>query len=91
MFDPALKLATPYLINLKEDPKERITNIPRSQWVSQYFYKILGDFQKSLEREPLIPAGAPLDATPADYLPGAKLKSLLPKYFPIAPLPGFSD
>ncbi len=91
MFDPALKLAIPYLINLKEDPKERIAYDPRSQWVTQYIYKILRDFQESVEEEPLIPLGAPLEATPHDYLPGAKLKSLLPKDFSIAPLPGFSD
>ncbi len=91
MFDPALKLATPYLINLKEDPKERIAYNPRSQWVSQHIYKILGDFQDSVKQEPLIPTGAPLNATPADYLPESGLKSLLLKEFPIAPLPAFSD
>ncbi|MDJ0517432.1 MAG: sulfatase-like hydrolase/transferase [Trichodesmium sp. MO_231.B1] len=69
MFDPALKLPIPNLINLKEDPKERIPNNPRYYWASYHVFSILGDFQESVEKEPLIPAGAPLDATPDDYLP----------------------
>lgn len=69
VFDPALKLATPYLINLKVDPKERTPLQYPYTWVTAHIGQILANFQKSVEEEPLIPAGAPLEATPEDYLP----------------------
>ena len=64
--DPALKLATPYLFNLTTDPKERKPmDLPHLHtWAGAHHAKILKDFAESVKREPLIPAGAPLDHVP---------------------------
>jgi arylsulfatase len=64
--EPAQKLATPYLINLIIDPKERKPfDFPYlHSWTSIHFGKILKEFAASVRREPLIPAGAPLDHVP---------------------------
>ncbi|MET0527993.1 MAG: arylsulfatase [Microvirga sp.] len=65
--EPALKLATPHLINLTTDPKERnAVDLPSMHsWTGVHFGRILKQFGESVKREPLIPAGAPLD-----YVPG---------------------
>jgi arylsulfatase len=64
--DPVLDLATPHLINLDTDPKERNAyDVPfYHTWVLEHTGKLLMDFQKSLQVEPLIPVGAPVDYTP---------------------------
>lgn len=64
--DPALKLATPHLVNLTVDPKERKPmNFPHLHtWAGAHHAKILADFAASVKREPLIPAGAPLNHVP---------------------------
>ena len=64
--DPALSLPNPHLINLDTDPKEREPiNYPYLHtWVGAHVARILGDFDESVKREPLIPAGAPLDFVP---------------------------
>jgi arylsulfatase len=64
--EPAQKLATPYLINLIVDPKERKPfDFPYvHSWTAIHFGKILKEFAASVRREPLIPAGAPLDHVP---------------------------
>jgi len=64
--DPSLKLATPHLINLTVDPKERKpVDLPYiHSWTAVHFGKILKEFAASVKREPLIPAGAPLDHVP---------------------------
>ena len=64
--DPPLKLATPHLINLDVDPKERKPyNFPQyHSWVLAHTGKIIKEFEKSVEQEPLIPLGAPLDYVP---------------------------
>ncbi|MDR7133896.1 arylsulfatase [Lysobacter niastensis] len=64
--EPAQKLASPYLINLMTDPGEREAfDLPYlHSWVGVHFAKILGDFARSVKREPPIPAGAPLDHVP---------------------------
>jgi hypothetical protein len=64
--DPALHLATPHLINLDTDPKERNPyDFPYLHtWVIEHTGKILRDFQLSVQREPFIPVGAPLDYVP---------------------------
>ena len=66
--EPAQKLATPYLINLIVDPKERKPfDFPYvHSWTSIHFGKILKEFAASVRREPLIPAGAPLVAVSAN-------------------------
>lgn len=64
--DPALKLPNPHLINLTVDPKERKPiDLPyMHSWTAAHFGRILKDFAASVKREPLIPAGAPLDHVP---------------------------
>ena len=68
MFDPAPPLGFFNIINLIVDPKEREPIEPRymHSWTMAHFMRILGEFQSSLAREPLIPAGSPLD-----FVPGA--------------------
>jgi arylsulfatase A-like enzyme len=65
--DPSLKLETPHLVNLIVDPKERKAfDLPYlHSWTLVHFGKILRGFEASVRREPLIPAGAPLDHVPA--------------------------
>ena len=65
--DPALKLPNPHVINLAVDPKERKPfDFPYlHSWTVAHFGRILKEFAESVKREPLIPAGAPLDHVPA--------------------------
>jgi arylsulfatase A-like enzyme len=65
--DPALRLATPHLINLITDPQEREpVPLPHLHtWTATHFNRMIGEFQASVQREPLIPAGAPLDHLPS--------------------------
>jgi arylsulfatase len=64
--DPALKLPTPALINLTVDPKEeKAFDQPYLHtWVAAHVGKILLEYGESVRREPLIPAGAPLNYVP---------------------------
>jgi arylsulfatase len=64
--DAPAKLATPHLINLTIDPQEREANsLPYlHSWTVTHFNRLIGDFAKSVSREPLIPAGASLDHIP---------------------------
>ena len=64
--DPLRELAVPYIINLDVDPEERGPyNYPHiHSWVTSHAAKILASFKSSVEQEPLIPAGAPLDFIP---------------------------
>ena len=64
--DPALALPNPHLINLDTDPKERepIDYPYLHTWVGAHVARILAAYQESLNREPLIPLGAPLDFVP---------------------------
>ena len=59
LFDPALPLGFFNIINLIVDPKEREPIEPRymHSWTMAHFMRILGEFQSSLAREPLIPRG----------------------------------
>lgn len=63
---PEEKLATPHIINLDVDPDEtKEYNFPYlHSWVVPHGVKIITDFQASLEEDPLIPAGAPVDYVP---------------------------
>jgi arylsulfatase A-like enzyme len=69
--DPALPLPNPHLINLDTDPKERepLDYPYLHSWVGAHIAKILLDYQESVKREPLIPAGAPLDFVPKQKQP----------------------
>ncbi|MDR7189541.1 arylsulfatase [Microbacterium sp. BE35] len=64
--DPVGTLASPHLINLVTDPQEREAFNVRylHSWVATHMNRILGAFHASVQREPLIPAGAPLNHTP---------------------------
>jgi arylsulfatase len=65
--DAASRLPTPRLINLVTDPKERETvSLPYlHSWTAYHLNKLIADFEASLQREPLIPMGAPIDHVPA--------------------------
>lgn len=64
--DPVGKLSTPRIINLVTDPQEREDiALPRLHTCTAvHFNRMLGQFKASTEREPTIPAGAPLDFVP---------------------------
>jgi arylsulfatase len=64
--EPSQKLASPHIVNLIVDPKERkAIDLPyMHSWTAVHFGKILEDYGASVKREPLIPAGAPLDHVP---------------------------
>jgi arylsulfatase len=64
--EPSQKLASPHIVNLTVDPKERKgIDLPyMHSWTSAHFGRILKEFAVSVTREPLIPAGAPLDHVP---------------------------
>jgi arylsulfatase A-like enzyme len=60
------KLATPYVINLDVDPKEeKPYDYPYiHSWVMAHVGETLNDYVESIKKEPLIPAGAPLEFVP---------------------------
>jgi hypothetical protein len=66
MFEAADKLPTPRLLNLTIDPQERESPpLPYLQtWVATHMMRLLGQFEASVRREPLIPMAAPLDHVP---------------------------
>jgi hypothetical protein len=53
--------------SLAVDPQEREpVNLPHvHSWTAAHFNRVIGEFHASVEREPLIPAGALLDHVPA--------------------------
>lgn len=65
--EPSEKLASPHIVNLTVDPKEtKAIDLPyMHSWTATHFGRILKDFAQSVEREPLIPAGAPLNYVPS--------------------------
>jgi arylsulfatase len=64
--DPALPLSNPHIVNLLTDPKERepYNAVYLHSWTAAHFGRLLKEFHMSVAREPLIPAGAPLDYFP---------------------------
>lgn len=64
--DPAPPMGFPHIINLIVDPKEREPYNYRylHTWTMFHFGKLLRAYQESVQREPLIPVGAPLDYVP---------------------------
>jgi arylsulfatase len=65
--EPVGKLSSPRIINLIADPQEREPlNLPYlHSWTATHFNRLLADYQASVQREPPVPAGAPLDHVPA--------------------------
>jgi arylsulfatase A-like enzyme len=66
MSDAAAKLPTPRLINLTTDPQEReAVSLPYlHSWTAAHFNRLVAEFESTVHREPLIPAGAPLEHVP---------------------------
>jgi arylsulfatase len=64
--DPVGTLSAPRIINLVTDPQEREPlDLPYlHSWTATHLNRLLGAFQASVAREPIIPAGAPLDYDP---------------------------
>jgi arylsulfatase len=64
--EPALPIPNPNLVNLIVDPKERKPlNYPHlHSWVAFHLGLLLIQFNESVQKEPLIPPGAPLDFVP---------------------------
>ena len=64
--DPALPLGFPHIVNLMTDPKERepFNPVHLHSWTTAHFGRLLAEFEHSVAKEPLIPAGAPLDFVP---------------------------
>ncbi|MBI5118381.1 arylsulfatase [Candidatus Poribacteria bacterium] len=64
--DPALPIPNPNLVNLIVDPKERKRlNYPHlHSWVAFHMGLLLIEFNESVQKEPLIPPGAPLGYVP---------------------------
>ncbi len=58
--------ASPHIINLTLDPHEReAISLPYlHSWTATHFNRLLSGYAESVGREPLIPAGAPLDHRP---------------------------
>jgi arylsulfatase A-like enzyme len=62
MFDPPVKLGIPYIINLYTDPLEEKPTA--DTWVLTPMLKIIGAFEQSTGKHPLIPMGTPDPYTP---------------------------
>jgi arylsulfatase len=64
MFSPALKLPVPLLFNLYTNPREDEQKTSNDSWVVGPVLKMVGEFEASLKKYPLIPMG-----TPDPYIP----------------------
>ena len=64
--DPEIPLGFARIINLLEDPKEReaVNQTFVRWWVMQHAHRVIREYNESIEREELIPPGAPLDFVP---------------------------
>lgn len=65
MVSPAVKLPIPLLINLYTNPREDADETTLDSWVVGPVLKMVGEFEASVKRNPLIPMG-----TPDPYEPG---------------------
>lgn len=76
--DPEIPLGFARITHLMEDPKERepVNQKYVRWWVMQHARRQIRDFEASVGREELIPAGAPLDFVPGDGSPAAAAEAL---------------
>ena len=80
LYDDVPPAGSPHIVNLIADPKERepVNAQHLHTWVMGPVGQLLREFRESIEREPLIPAGAPVEfvpgkgARPARYSPPAR-------------------
>jgi arylsulfatase len=65
-FDDVAPSGFTMLRNLTSDPKERepLNHTHLHTWAFGHMGRLIKEFQESVKREPLIPAGAPLDYVP---------------------------
>jgi len=63
-WDPVLQYAVPHIYNLKLDPKERENQAVYYGWVAAHAGRMVREYMASTQREPPIPAGAPVDYNP---------------------------
>jgi hypothetical protein len=65
-FDAAPPLGFLKIIDLIADPKERepINPVYYNSWVAVHAGRILKEFKESAAREPMIPAGSPVEYVP---------------------------
>ncbi len=65
-WDAPKDLIFPRIINLETDPQERepINHQYLHTWTMNHFVRLISAFEKSVQEEPLIPMGAPLDHVP---------------------------
>jgi arylsulfatase len=64
MVSPALKLGFPLLFNLYTNPREDEVKPAHDTWVIGPALKLVGEFEASVKKHPLIPMGAPDPYTP---------------------------
>jgi arylsulfatase A-like enzyme len=64
--EEARTLTNPHTVNLAIDPKERENYNQQllHTWVPSHTGRLIQQFEASVKREPLIPAGAPVDYVP---------------------------
>jgi arylsulfatase len=67
MISPALKLGIPKLFNLYTNPREEDTKPATDSWIIGPALKMVGAFEESVKKYPLIPMG-----TPEPYAPGSR-------------------
>lgn len=59
MVSPAVKLGVPRLIDLYVNPREEDDKLSTDSWVVGPMLKMVGEFEASLKKHPLIPMGTP--------------------------------
>jgi arylsulfatase A-like enzyme len=64
MVSPPVKLAVPKLFNLYTNPREEDDKIAHDSWVVGPVLKMVGEFEQSTKKFPLIPMGTPDPYTP---------------------------
>jgi arylsulfatase A-like enzyme len=71
--DPELALGFPRIIHLADDPKERepVNQTQVRWWVLQHARRLIRQFEQSVQREQLIPSGAPLSFVPTAPVEGS--------------------